>query len=99
MWRVKIEAEAAKIFESKELTADDRVVIQTWARTVVQHGPDALVGTASVWADHRLHGDWEGHRSSSFSYKGRIIYKVEDKVVTVIVVRITTDHDYRRRSN
>jgi len=27
-----------------------------------------------------------GYRASSFSYSGRIIYKVEDQIVTVVVV-------------
>ena len=97
MWRVKIDNEAAKIFESDELTNEDRVVIQTWAKTVTQHGPEGLLENPSVWADHPLYDEWRGYRSSSFSYKGRIIYKVEDKVVTVIVVRITTKHDYKRK--
>ena len=97
MWRVKIDGEAAKIFESDELTDEDRIVIQTWAQTVSRHGPEALLKSPSVWADHALHDEWNGYRSSSFSYKGRIIYKVKEKVVTVVVVRITARHDYRRK--
>jgi transcriptional regulator with XRE-family HTH domain len=42
-----------------------------------------------MWADHPLYGDWRGHRASSFSHSGRIIYKVEEHVITVTVVRIT----------
>jgi mRNA-degrading endonuclease YafQ of YafQ-DinJ toxin-antitoxin module len=97
MWHVKIEEKAAEIFESDELTDDDKVVIQTWAQTVAEHGPNELQKRPSVWADHALHGEWQGYRSSSFSYKGRIIYKVKDNIVTVIVVRITTDHDYKKK--
>lgn len=96
MWKVKITDEAAQVFESDELTEDDKIVIQKWAETVVKHGPEALQMQPSVWGDHSLYDEWKGHRASSFSYKGRIIYKVEDKVITVIVVRITSDHDYKK---
>ena len=96
MWSIKIEDRAAKIFESDDLTEDDRIVIQTWAQTVAEHGPDELKRKPTVWADHELHGEWKGYRASSFSYKGRIIYKVKDKIVTVIVVRITADHNYKK---
>ena len=97
MWQVKIEDKAAKVFEGKELSDDDKLVIQTWAQTVAEHGPEELQEEPSVWADHALYGEWTGHRASSFSYSGRIIYKVKEKVITVIVVRITTDHDYKRK--
>jgi mRNA-degrading endonuclease YafQ of YafQ-DinJ toxin-antitoxin module len=50
-----------------------------------------------MWADHPLYAEWRGHRASSFSHSGRIIYKIEEQVVTVAVVRITTAHDYRRK--
>jgi len=97
MWQVKIEDKAAKVFEGNELSEDDKLVIQTWAQTVAEYGPEELQNKSSVWADHALYGEWAGYRASSFSYSGRIIYKVKDKVVTVIVVRITTDHDYKRK--
>src|SRR6478609_5541751 len=96
-WNVHITDEASKVFESKALTTDDRIVIQKWAELVRGHGPEASTKRPGMWADHALYGAWRGHRASSFSHSGRIIYKVEDQVVTVSVVRITTDHDYRRK--
>jgi mRNA-degrading endonuclease YafQ of YafQ-DinJ toxin-antitoxin module len=96
-WKVHITDEASKVFESKALTTDDKIVIQKWAELVRDRGPEALTERPGMWADHPLRGEWRGHRASSFSHSGRIIYKVEDKVVTVSVVRITTDHDYRRK--
>lgn len=96
MWQVKIVDEAAKVFEGDELTTEDRIVIQKWAETVAEHGPDELKKHPTIWRDHELYDEWKGHRASSFSYKGRIIYQVKDKVVTVIVMRITTDHDYKK---
>ena len=95
MWKVKIDDKAAKIFEGDKLTDDDRLIIQKWAQTVAKHGPEGLLKNPSIWADHSLYGEWKGYRASSFSYKGRIIYKVESKIVTVFVVRITTEHNYK----
>ena len=94
---VIITDEAAEIFQSKALSSDDLETIQTWAKTVVKYGPDKLHEQPHKWADHQLFGEWAEHRSSSFSYKGRIIYKVEAQVVTVMVVRITADHDYQKK--
>lgn len=96
MWKVKIVDDAARVFESDDLTRDDRIVIQKWAEVVVKHGPQELQRHPSIWADHPLYGEWKGYRASSFSYKGRIIYNVEDQIITVVVVRISTTHDYRK---
>lgn len=96
MWFVKIDDEAAEIFQSDELTHEDRRVIHEWAIFVRKNGPEALQRYPQIWADHELHGKWDGYRSSRFSYRGRIIYKIEKNIVTVIVVRITSDHDYRK---
>ena len=96
-WTVNVTDEAAKVFESKTLTTADRIVIQKWAELVRDQGPEALAMRPGMWADHALYGEWRGYRASSFSHSGRIIYKVQEKVVTVSVVRITTDHDYARK--
>jgi mRNA-degrading endonuclease YafQ of YafQ-DinJ toxin-antitoxin module len=96
-WKVIITDKASQVFKSKALSDDDLETIQTWAKTVVKYGPEKLQEQPYRWADHSLFGEWAGHRSSSFSYKGRIIYKVEANVVTVMVVRITVDHDYRKK--
>ena len=96
MWKVKISAQAAKVFESNTLTDEDKIVIQKWATIVSKYGPAELERSPSIWADHALYEEWQGHRASRFSYKGRIIYKVEAQIVTVIVVRITNSHDYKR---
>lgn len=96
-WTVNISDEAARVFEGKDLTTDDKIIIQQWAELVRDHGPDGLLRRPGMWADHALYGEWRGHRASSFSHSGRIIYKVQDQVVTVTVVRITAAHDYRRK--
>ena len=97
LWKVIITDEAAEIFKAEILSADDLEIIRTWAKTGVKYGPEKLQEQPHKWADHPLFGEWAEHRSSSFSYEGRIIYKVQAHVVTVKVVRITADHDYRKR--
>ena len=96
-WKLNITDEAAKVFEGNALTTADKIVIQKWAELVRDRGPAALTERPGMWADHPLYGEWRGHRASSFSHSGRIIYKIEEQVVTVAVVRITTAHDYRRK--
>ncbi|MEO6775976.1 MAG: hypothetical protein ABI467_23650 [Kofleriaceae bacterium] len=96
-WKVHIAEEASKMFQDNALTTDDRIVIQKWAELVRDHGPEALSERPGMWADHPLYGEWRGHHASSFSNSGRIIYKIEEQVVTVAVVRITPDHNYRSK--
>jgi mRNA-degrading endonuclease YafQ of YafQ-DinJ toxin-antitoxin module len=96
-WKVHITDEASKVFQSKALTSDDKIVIQQWAELVRDHGPEVLTKRQGMWADDALYGEWRGHRASSFSNSGRIIYTIEEHIVTVAVVRITTTHDYRRK--
>ncbi|HCM40900.1 MAG TPA: hypothetical protein DIS93_13125 [Bdellovibrionales bacterium] len=97
-WQVKIEDEAAKIFQAGVLTRDDLEVIKEWRRTIIEGGgPEALLSQPGRWADHALHGEWQGYRSSSFGYRGRIIYRIENEIITVVVVRITPEHDYKKR--
>ena len=97
LWQVKIEDKATEIFQKKTLTHDDLEVIKEWRKTVGEGGPGALLNRPDIWADHPLYGEWVGYRSSSFSYKGRLIYRVESKIVTVVLVRITKDHDYKKK--
>ena len=97
-WQVKVEDSAAEIFSTNLLTRDDLEVIKEWRKTIIEGGgPSALLKRPDKWADHALHGEWEGHRSSSFGYRGRIIYRVENEIITVVVVRITPEHDYKKR--
>lgn len=79
------------------LTETDRVILQTWEDTVEKYGPEALQESPMTWNDHELVGKWAGHRSSSFRQLGRIIYRIEEQVVTVVIVKITAEHDYNRR--
>src|SRR4051794_20855940 len=95
-WKIKVTDNASEIILSKELSNDDRQVIRDWAKTVQKYGPEKLLERPDKWADYALDGKWLGYRASSFSFKGRIIYKIDNHIITVTVVKITPKHDYRR---
>ncbi|NND61347.1 MAG: type II toxin-antitoxin system mRNA interferase toxin, RelE/StbE family [Gammaproteobacteria bacterium] len=46
--------------------------------------------------DESLRGEWKGHRSSRPNKQYRVIYKVREEEVIVLVVDVTA-HDYRRK--
>ena len=100
MWKVlftkECEKEIRKAYKAGFLSDDDRRVLSIWIKQVKKHGPDSLreLGHEMNWNDHDLDRKWLGFRASNFSYSGRIIYKVENKKVSVKVVRLTHDHDY-----
>jgi len=97
MWKVlftaKAERDIRQMVKQGFLTDNDRRIITTWIRQVKKHGPDSLKNE-SIWYDHSLKGKFQGYRASAFSYSGRIIYKVEAKKITVIVIKVTPDHRY-----
>lgn len=95
-WTVKITDEAFAVLSSGELDKEDLTVIHEWAKLVRMCGPDALQLQKQDWDDHELYDEWKGYRASRFSYRGRIIYRIEENIVTVVVVRITGDHNYKK---
>ncbi len=58
-----------------------------------------LVGLRLIkgFHDEALKGQWKGHRSSRLGIQYRLIYKVEERRILVLVVDITP-HDYRSKS-
>lgn len=101
MWSVECESHEVeksilkKMIQSQELSDSDMRVISMWIRQVTFHGPESIRGDFK-WADHKLDNEWEGYRSSAFSNQGRIIYRIENQKVKVIIARITPAHDYRK---
>jgi mRNA-degrading endonuclease YafQ of YafQ-DinJ toxin-antitoxin module len=96
-WVVKIdasvEAQLRHAIAEGYLTAEDQALIVSWVEEIQEEGIESILNS-KFWNDHALDGKWFGYRSSSFSRLGRIIYKVKDEVVQVVVVRITSEHDY-----
>jgi mRNA-degrading endonuclease YafQ of YafQ-DinJ toxin-antitoxin module len=95
LWTIIPEKDA---FDPKvKLNESERVVLQSWEDLVTKHGPEALQDHPGFWNDHELYDDWAGHRSSSFSSLGRIIYRVEGDKKTVVILKITAEHDHGRK--
>jgi len=89
------------IVESKDVVktiakAEPRIVdeYEFWKAVVRISGPDALRALRGM-NDEALSGQWKGFRSSRLSGQWRVIYRIENKDVTVYVVRVSA-HDYRR---
>jgi mRNA-degrading endonuclease YafQ of YafQ-DinJ toxin-antitoxin module len=100
MWSIEFESQAVQkeveeLIKSKKLTADDQAIIHAWTRQISHQGPESIQGDFK-WADHPLEGEWEGYRSSSFSNKGRIIYRILEKKIIIKIARITDEHDYKK---
>ena len=99
-WEVKVTSRAgqdiAQMVKDGTLTEEDQIVIRQWGQSIAEFGPESVRTPGSIWRDHELSGEWAGHRASSFSNRGRIIYRVENKVIRVIVVRVTATHDYEK---
>lgn len=69
---------------------------EKWKDIVRISGPGGL-RLIKGFHDETLRGEWEGHRSSRLGDQYRVIYKIEEQEVLVLVVAVTA-HDYRRKS-
>ncbi len=98
-WKVELTKEAEKSlrldFKSGKITTGDIKVLKRWIADIEDQGLD-FTQHKSDWRDHSLDGEWKGHRAISFSYSGRVIYRVEEEKIIVRVVRVSADHDYKK---
>lgn len=98
-WTVKMtkqaESEFRKLIKTKQISNEDLIVINAWVKEMEEEGPE-FIAKSKLWNDHPLHSEWEGFRSASFSLKGRIIYKVNGREITVNVHRVTNNHNYKK---
>lgn len=76
------------------ITSESAAVLKEWITEVETAGLEYAQANPT-WRDHALTGKWRGYRSVTFSYRGRVIYKVEDGKLIVMVVRVTTTHNYK----
>jgi len=67
---------------------------EKWKDIVRVSGPQGL-RLIKGFHDEALRGRWENHRSSRLGLQYRVIYRIEERRVQVLVVDITA-HDYRR---
>ena len=68
---------------------------EKWKDIVRISGPSGL-RLIKGFRDEALRGEWRGHRSSRLSIQYRVIYKVVEREVRVMVIDLTA-HDYRRK--
>jgi mRNA-degrading endonuclease YafQ of YafQ-DinJ toxin-antitoxin module len=68
---------------------------EKWKDIVRVSGPEGL-RLINGFHDERLQGEWEGHRSSRLNAQCRVIYKVKEHIIQVVVMDVTA-HDYRRQ--
>lgn len=68
---------------------------EKWKDIVHISGPQGL-GQIRGFRDEALQGQWKGHRSSRLGGQFRVLYRIENQEVLVLVIDITA-HDYRRK--
>ena len=68
---------------------------EKWKDIVTISGPLGLK-MIKGFHDEALQGEWKGFRSSRLGSQYRVIYKIENDLVLVKVMKVTP-HDYRRK--
>ena len=68
---------------------------EVWKNIVHISGPAGL-RLIPGFNDEPLRGEWKGHRSSRLGEQYRVIYRIENKRLLVMVIDLTA-HDYRRK--
>lgn len=68
---------------------------EKWKDIVTISGQQGLA-LIKGFADEALTGEWNGYRSSRLNQQYRVIYKVNNNEVYVLVEQISP-HDYRRK--
>ena len=94
MWEVYEHRRASKRLD--RLPVETLKRYEKWKDIVTISGPSGL-RLIKAFHDEALKGKWRGHRSSRLGQQYRVIYKIEERKVLVLVVDITA-HDYRSKS-
>ncbi len=94
MWGISEHRRAEKSLDRLPIELLKRY--EKWKDIMRISGPEGL-RLIKGFHDERLQGEWEGHRSSRLNAHYRVIYRVEEPLIQVIVMDVTA-HDYRRPS-
>jgi|CXWL01.1.fsa_nt_gi addiction module RelE/StbE family toxin len=94
MWTIAEERDVQKSIAKHAVPANIVKRYEAWKAIVRSSGPNALRVLPGL-RDHTLQGAWKGFRASYLNETWRVIYRIENEVVQVVVVRISA-HDYRR---
>lgn len=90
MWKILEHRDIRKV--ARKLPPHVLEKYEVWKELVYRHGPEKLREFPG-FHDEKLKGEREGERSSRLSLQYRIIYTVDNDVVTVYVLEITP-HKY-----
>ena len=93
MWEVYERRRAGKSLDRLPVELLKRY--EKWKDIVRISGPAGL-RLIKGFHDERLYGEREGYRSSRLNAQYRVIYKVEERRILVVVMDVTA-HDYRRQ--
>ena len=93
MWEVYEHRRASKQLDRLPIELLKRY--EKWKDIVRISGPAGL-RLIKGFHDEGLQGEWEGHRSSRLNAQYRVIYKVEEQRILVLVMDVTA-HDDRRQ--
>jgi addiction module RelE/StbE family toxin len=94
MWEVYEHRRASKRLD--RLSVEILRRYEKWKDVVKISGPSGL-RLIKGFHDEALKGKWKGHRSARLGQQYRVIYKLEERKVLVLVVDITA-HNYRSKS-
>jgi proteic killer suppression protein len=90
MWRIKEHRNIEKVCWNLSPAVVKKY--ELWKNIIFRHGPEKLREFPG-FHDEKLKGEREGQRSSRLSLQYRVIYAVEQDIVTVFVLEITP-HNY-----
>ncbi len=93
MWEVYEHQRAFKRLD--RLSVEILKRYEKWKDIVKISGPSGL-RLIRGFHDEALKGNWRGYRSSRLGQQDRVIYKIEERKVLVLVVDITA-HEYRSK--
>jgi len=90
MWHVREHRNLEKAISKLPLQVIRKY--ELWKDIVFRHGPDKLKEFPG-FNDEKLKGNREGQRSSRLNIQYRVIYQIENDIVSVFVIEITP-HKY-----
>ena len=93
MWKIYEHKNAIKQLDSLPIEILKRY--EKWKDIVAISGPNGLKQIKG-FNDEALQGKWKGLRSSRLNIQYRVIYKIENELLFVQVVKVTA-HDYRSK--
>lgn len=93
MWKVYEHNRVEKQLKSCPITVLKKY--EKWKDVVIISGQQGLA-LIKGFADEALTGEWNGYRSSRLNQQYRVIYKINNDEVYVLVEQISP-HDYRRK--